>query len=223
MELGTTDIERARKIWLLGHSYPEAWVHVLNEPLDPRHPTRHNIWTPVLDRLQERVYSNGNHRRLDIGACHISNAAAKQAEKSPPDWDWSGQSIPERIRQLRSNVANFRPPILITFGANAYRFAQEALDFPTPSKRELEAKGLRHFALQPAKGECPSAASRLCSAERMADSRKGLCRRSNCQLLRLRRKPTRRHPYKIWHGLACLVQIETCYPSAYRLKPERSE
>jgi hypothetical protein len=55
MELGTTDIERARKIWLLGHSYPEAWVHVLNEPLDPRHPTRHNIWTPVLDRLQERV------------------------------------------------------------------------------------------------------------------------------------------------------------------------
>jgi hypothetical protein len=31
---------------------------------------------------------------------------------------------------------------LITFGANAYRFAQEALDFPTPSKRELEAKGL---------------------------------------------------------------------------------
>jgi hypothetical protein len=35
-------------IWLLGDSNPKGWQSVLETPLDPRHPARHNIWTPVL-------------------------------------------------------------------------------------------------------------------------------------------------------------------------------
>ena len=36
------------KLWLIGDSPPEQWESALEEPLDRRHPARHNIWTPVV-------------------------------------------------------------------------------------------------------------------------------------------------------------------------------
>jgi|GEM_PF-5023839 hypothetical protein len=53
-------------IWLLGGSEPDRWKSVLNAPLEPRHPVRHNIWTPLLDVIQDSVY-----RAVSI--CRISN------------------------------------------------------------------------------------------------------------------------------------------------------
>jgi hypothetical protein len=40
-------------IWLLGDSNPERWQGELKTPFDPRHPVRHNIWTSILDVIQD--------------------------------------------------------------------------------------------------------------------------------------------------------------------------
>lgn len=34
-------------IWLLADSNPITWQEEPEGPLDRRHPTRHNIWTPI--------------------------------------------------------------------------------------------------------------------------------------------------------------------------------
>ena len=35
-------------IWLIGDSSPAEWEAYLVDPLDSKHPARHNIWTPIL-------------------------------------------------------------------------------------------------------------------------------------------------------------------------------
>jgi hypothetical protein len=142
MEIGATEAQMQRKIWLLGHSYPKNWVHMLTEPLDPRHPTRHSIWTPVLDRLQEQVYGHGNRRRLDAGKCYICNAASKQGEGEAPDWEWTGPSITARMAKFGNYMDVFQPPIVITFGAEAFRFAATAINRPNAPTTVLSADEL---------------------------------------------------------------------------------
>jgi hypothetical protein len=143
MEEGVTKEQLSRKVWLVGHSYPAEWVDKLNGPLDPRHPTRHNIWTAVLDRLQERVYSDGNRLRLDIEKCFICNAAAKQAKRyDKPDWDWVGKSIPGRIKLFSELLSEHKPSVVVTFGADAYRFAIKALGCSDTPPGKLKAAEL---------------------------------------------------------------------------------
>ena len=43
-------------IWLLADSEPDGWRDRLDDPLDKRHPIRHNIWTSVLDVIQADVF-----------------------------------------------------------------------------------------------------------------------------------------------------------------------
>lgn len=51
------DIEnKAFNIWLLGDSNPKNWDSILETPLDPRHPARHSIWTPVIDVIQDQAF-----------------------------------------------------------------------------------------------------------------------------------------------------------------------
>ena len=52
-------------IWLLGDSNPEQWQNKLDEPLDSRHPIRHNIWTSVLNVIQDRIFRE--HRSIAGG------------------------------------------------------------------------------------------------------------------------------------------------------------
>jgi len=48
--------EKTFPSWLLGDSNPARWQSRLENPLDAKHPIRHNIWTSVLDVVQETVY-----------------------------------------------------------------------------------------------------------------------------------------------------------------------
>ncbi|MBK8048508.1 MAG: hypothetical protein IPK16_16155 [Anaerolineales bacterium] len=57
-------------IWLLGDSNPSNWQDVLVTPLDPRHPARHSIWTPVLDVMQDRVFRK-QRLRIDTSSIYI--------------------------------------------------------------------------------------------------------------------------------------------------------
>lgn len=43
-------------VWLVADSEPKNWHKLLLTPLDPRHPARHNIWTSVLEYMQEALY-----------------------------------------------------------------------------------------------------------------------------------------------------------------------
>lgn len=60
-------------IWLLGDSNPRNWENHLKTPLDPRHPARHNIWTPILDEIQDRLFRR-LRMRLDTSKMYIRNA-----------------------------------------------------------------------------------------------------------------------------------------------------
>lgn len=64
---------RNSDIWLLGDSNPKNWQKVLKTPLDPRHPARHNIWTPVLEVIQDRVFRTCRCR-VDTSQIYVRNA-----------------------------------------------------------------------------------------------------------------------------------------------------
>jgi hypothetical protein len=127
MEPNATDEELNRSVWLVGHSYPREWIDRLNGPLDPRHPTRHSIWTSVLDYLQEQVYVTGPHLRLDMARCFLCNAAGQQPPKSKRSWVGKDPYILARIELLRTLLKRHNPPVVITFSAEVFVFLSRTL------------------------------------------------------------------------------------------------
>lgn len=111
-------------IWLIGDSNPKDESN-LAHPLDPRHPTRHNIWTPILDVIQECVYP----RRLlafgygqDAGALYIQNAVVKPSERN------DAALIEERIESLRKRYVEHPPLLVLSFGAFAFEVCRAAIE-----------------------------------------------------------------------------------------------
>lgn len=113
----------ASPIWLLGDSAPIK-IAGIRHALDPRHPTRHTIWTSVLEAIQERLFSFPEHqpRRLSHQALYTANAVDTVEAKSS---DAEVSRCFERLRQL-SRV--HRPRTIITFGSFAYEFAVAAVE-----------------------------------------------------------------------------------------------
>jgi hypothetical protein len=117
--------DRAFPIWLLGDSNPLQWQEKLNTPLDPRHPIRHNIWTSVLDVVQDCVFRSGRCR-VDTESLYIRNAVDDPSKKpisSSVDW-LSGTN--QEIKVLHGLLARHQPPIVCCFGAFAFEFARRA-------------------------------------------------------------------------------------------------
>jgi hypothetical protein len=131
--------ELKKPIWLLGHSLPAKWVDELKEPLDPRFPTRHSIWTPIWDYMQERVWSCGGRGRIDRSKLFVSNVAEKQKHGENADINWKSEAFQHRLKNYRSSLNQHRPPVLITFGADAYRFAAAGLCAKGKPPRKLRA------------------------------------------------------------------------------------
>ncbi len=124
-------------IWLLGDSNPPQWEASLQTPLDPRHPVRHNIWTPVLDVIQDRVYRQ-TRGRLDTSSIYIRNAVADLAIKpkgSSAEWP---QAATAEVRALGTLLERHRPALLLCFGAFSFEFARRAL-------RQLPARNYAHW------------------------------------------------------------------------------
>ena len=105
-------------IWLVGDSPPEAWVDALDMPLDPRHPARHSIWTPVADAMQERLYREGGRRRLDTSRLYIRNAAGKPFRQPLTE-----DQIHSPAKALRELLDKYRPSMILTFGVSAFMVA----------------------------------------------------------------------------------------------------
>lgn len=121
MEDSLTEEQCSFPIWLVGDSYPGDSVGLLKAPLDFRHPTRHTIWTPIWDAIQESVYP----RRVDGTHLFVCNAAEKQAE-GEPNKDFDDGAVQSRIVKLSGYLHRHKPAMVLCFGAWAYEFVRRA-------------------------------------------------------------------------------------------------
>jgi len=110
-------------IWLVADSPPKEWHEQLLAPLDPRHPARHNIWTPILEYTQEALYRK-KKRRFDTARLYIRNAVTNPDNK--PDarsCDWiEVPQVKVEMDKLQTEIEYFKPKIVLTFGAFAFEF-----------------------------------------------------------------------------------------------------
>lgn len=117
--------DRDFPIWLIGDSNPAQWQDKLKTPLDPRHPILHNIWTSVVDVVQDSVYRNCR-RRIDTSSLYIRNAVddpSKKPQTSSIDWY---PNTNEEIDILHELLARHQPALIVSFGAFAFEFARRA-------------------------------------------------------------------------------------------------
>ena len=101
-------------IWLIGDSPPEAWADMLDTPLDPRHPARHNIWTPVLDIMQNWLYGKTG-LRLDTSQLYIRNSVSKLFKLPMTE-----EQIRLPVVALKELLDKYTPEIVLTFGVSAF-------------------------------------------------------------------------------------------------------
>lgn len=121
------------EIWLLGDSNPKRWQSELDTPLDPKHPARHNIWTPIVEGIQERAYE-AISRRMNTKPFYIRNAVQDPSIKPPhnqTEWD---SSIVEAIQYVKNVIKTYEPRFLFSFGAFSFEFARRSLDDKPPRR-----------------------------------------------------------------------------------------
>ena len=114
-------------IWLIGDSSPARWEAHLDDPLDSRHPARHNIWTPILEGIQSHLFSS-LRSRLVTNDLYIRNAVHNAREKpSGRVVEWSPR-LEEETRELGRLLAVHSPRLVLSFGAFAFEFARRSCD-----------------------------------------------------------------------------------------------
>jgi len=117
---------RAFPLWLLGDSNPEHWHQRLTSPLDPRHPIRHNIWTSVLDVIQDKVY---REYRLRVNTDDIYKRNAVEDSNIKPggsSLSWSN-NLEVELLNLKSLIKENQPRIILSFGAFSYELGRRAI------------------------------------------------------------------------------------------------
>lgn len=120
-------------IWLLGDSNPRNWEDRLETPLDPRHPARHSIWTPIADAIQDEVF-RARRRRLNTKDLYIRNAIASVTGKPDGNCSVWADCTQQELLELRRLIREHKPFLLLSFGAFAFEFARRALE-EVPSRR----------------------------------------------------------------------------------------
>lgn len=98
--------DRTYPIWLL---------------LNPKHPSvRHNIWTPVLAEVQDKIYREIQNR-IDTSQIYIRNVIS-DGSIVPNTLNWWGSEVSKEIELCREIVLEYKPKIIISFGAFPYEF-----------------------------------------------------------------------------------------------------
>jgi hypothetical protein len=93
---------------------------------NPKHPgVRHSIWTPILDKIQDKVY-RAIETRIDTTNIYIRNAI-NDCGKVPNTLNWWATEVSKEIELFRESVLEYKPKILITFGAFPYEFVRRAV------------------------------------------------------------------------------------------------
>lgn len=111
--------KRESRIWLIGDSEPENFSERLKNPLDYKHPAIHNIFTPIMNQIQEEVFKIDN--RIDINKFYIRNAI-----KDAKDWN-NTNKICQEISELSRLLSEYKPLIIISFGKRSFEFVIKAV------------------------------------------------------------------------------------------------
>ncbi|MDR3587109.1 MAG: hypothetical protein P4L59_17615 [Desulfosporosinus sp.] len=102
-------------------SYP-IWLVV-----NPKHPAvRHNIWTPVLAEIQDKVY-RGIHTRIETSNLYIRNAVC-DSSIVPNTLNWWGAEVAQEIETFREIALENQPKIIISFGAFPFEFLRRVYE-----------------------------------------------------------------------------------------------
>ena len=102
-------------------SYP-IWLLV-----NPKHPSvRHNIWTPILSEVQDKVYRE-IHTRVDTTNMYIRNVVS-DCRVVPNTLNWWDAEVATEIEIFRELVLKHKPKILISFGAFPFEFLRRVLE-----------------------------------------------------------------------------------------------
>jgi hypothetical protein len=121
-EVGSKDFP----IWLLGDSNPRNWAEKLLTPLDARHPAVHNIWTPILDVIQDKVYRQAR-LRVDTSDLYIRNAIEYPADKPQGSQKVWTEPVMNKLLELQTLLQQHHPVFLFCFGAFSYEFGRQAM------------------------------------------------------------------------------------------------
>ena len=102
-------------------SYP-IWLVV-----NPKYPAvRNDIWTPILDEIQDKVYRT-LHIRIDTETIFIKNAVSDLGIL-PYTLNWWAVELDKEIVMFRESVLKHQPKILFTIGAFPYEFVRRAYE-----------------------------------------------------------------------------------------------
>lgn len=108
------------KVWLIGDSEPDNYSEELQNPFDWKHPTVHNIFTPILYQIQEDLFDTGHW--IDRNKLYIRNAVEKSSY-------WKNEAnLNKEILNFRHLVNEYSPIIILSFGSRAFEFVRRALD-----------------------------------------------------------------------------------------------
>ena len=112
-------------IWLIGDSSPANWEANLVDPLDSRHPARHNIWTPILEGIQSHLYAS-MRKRLRTDELYIRNAVHHRSKKAHGNAVTWSPDLEEEARELARLLDSHAPKLVFSFGAFAFEFARRS-------------------------------------------------------------------------------------------------
>jgi hypothetical protein len=113
-------------IWLLGDSEPNNWKDKLDDPFDARHPIRHNIWTSIIDVIQDEVYRS-LRKRIDTKYIYIRNAIGDSSIKPDRNHKEWNQYVEDELNIIKSLISSSKPIIVFTFGSFSYEFGRRAI------------------------------------------------------------------------------------------------
>lgn len=108
-------------IWLLGDSPSAKNLDKNLKPLDRKHPTRHTIWTPILDVVQRHLFVNCECR-LDDRELFIRNAVSHPDHKLKRN----RKRHEAEIAELGELLSRHKPFLVLCFGQFAFECARRA-------------------------------------------------------------------------------------------------
>lgn len=103
--------EKTYPIWLLAN---------------PKHPVRHDNWTPIVNEIQDKVYRE-LRTRIDTKNIYY-RYAVNDSRLVPNTLNWWGVEVAKEIEKFRELVYEYKPKILITLGAFAYEFVRRVYE-----------------------------------------------------------------------------------------------
>jgi len=121
--------ERTYPIWLL---------------INPKYPAvRHDIWRPVLDEIQDRVFRE-LHTRIDTSNIYIRSAVS-DGGIVPNTLNWWGKEVAKEIEFYREIALIHKPKMLISFGAFPFEFARRVYEVkPEKGPKAWSSSILKH-------------------------------------------------------------------------------